>query len=452
MSGYVYVCDDETNRDSGVELPVEEDGNLLISVLQSQFERASGLKYRNPTSGCWRAVKRVGDVLHPPEAGWGEAVYIVVVIPPTSSNAIVNSPEVSAGGGGDGNYKRKMEDEGDEEERSAKNPRSASPDFTSLKVHDLNREDMIILGLQWSVTDAELRRYFEQFGEVAAAEVKKDHVTGKSRGFGFVRFLDPAVQDKVQSMQHTIKDRRIDIKHPRKSPSYMPCKLFVGCLPIKPEATKEELEDYFGQYGEISDIYIPKPYRGFGFVTFQDGNVVQRILSQTHRLRHSTLNITHADPKGAPRGAATAQVGGNYGYGFGSQFYNPQPPPQAQGFFYSYGNPQTAQYNFTRGYNPQQQQQQQQNFPRGAAPQQPGMSPVNQQQPHMDQYPQSNDVPPPAKRPHQSQGVQQLADVHSAGPEQHYGHYGQGEAVGMGSYGGNGTRYNRGGGWWQQPQ
>lgn len=46
MAGYVYVCDDEANRDSGVELPIEEDGNLLISVLQSQFERASGLKYR----------------------------------------------------------------------------------------------------------------------------------------------------------------------------------------------------------------------------------------------------------------------------------------------------------------------------------------------------------------------------------------------------------------------
>ena len=46
MSGYVYVCDDEANRDGGVELPVEDDGNLLISVLQSQFERGSGLKYR----------------------------------------------------------------------------------------------------------------------------------------------------------------------------------------------------------------------------------------------------------------------------------------------------------------------------------------------------------------------------------------------------------------------
>ena len=232
----------------------------------------------------------------------------------------------------------------------------------------------------------------------------------------------------------------------------MPCKLFVGCLPIKPEATKEELEDYFAQFGEISDVYIPKPYRGFGFVTFQDGNVVQKVLSQTHRLRHSTLNITHADPKGTPRGATTTtQTGGNYGYGYGSQFYNPQ-PPQPQGFYYSYGAPQTAQYNFTRGYPQQQQQPQQQqpNFPRGPGPQ-PAVIPYNQQQPHMEQYQQPNDVPPPAKRPHQSQGGQHIADVPPTGHEQHYGHYGQGETVGVGGYGGNGTRYRGGGGGWQQP-
>ena len=46
--------------------------------------------------------------------------------------------------------------------------------------------------------------------------MKKDHETGKSRGFGFVRYFDPSVQDKVQCMQHNIKGRRIDIKHPRK--------------------------------------------------------------------------------------------------------------------------------------------------------------------------------------------------------------------------------------------
>lgn len=32
---------------------------------------------------------------------------------------------------------------------------------------------MIILGLEWTVTDQELRSYFEQFGEVAHCEVRR---------------------------------------------------------------------------------------------------------------------------------------------------------------------------------------------------------------------------------------------------------------------------------------
>lgn len=58
----------------------------------------------------------------------------MVVFP---SSLHVATPEVSDEvivGGGDSNCKRKMEDDADEE-RSAKNPRSASPDFTGLKVH-----------------------------------------------------------------------------------------------------------------------------------------------------------------------------------------------------------------------------------------------------------------------------------------------------------------------------
>ena len=46
QSSYVFGCTDELAKSEGVELPAEEDGNLLLSVLQSQFEGASGLKYR----------------------------------------------------------------------------------------------------------------------------------------------------------------------------------------------------------------------------------------------------------------------------------------------------------------------------------------------------------------------------------------------------------------------
>lgn len=45
MSGFVIVCKDEGKEDK-VELPTEDDGSLVLSVLQSQFEGATGLKYK----------------------------------------------------------------------------------------------------------------------------------------------------------------------------------------------------------------------------------------------------------------------------------------------------------------------------------------------------------------------------------------------------------------------
>lgn len=45
------------------------------------------------------------------------------------------------------------------------------------------------------------------------------------------------------------------------SVSHLPNKLFVGCLPLKPEVSNIELTEYFSQYGRLTDVYIPRPYR-----------------------------------------------------------------------------------------------------------------------------------------------------------------------------------------------
>ena len=44
--------------------------------------------------------------------------------------------------------------------------------------------------------------------------MKKDP-SGKSRGFGFVRFSDGDLQRKVHGMKHAINGRRIELKLPR---------------------------------------------------------------------------------------------------------------------------------------------------------------------------------------------------------------------------------------------
>ena len=47
MDDYVTVSNGEEGEAAlTVELPTEEDGTLLLSVLQSQFEGATGLKYK----------------------------------------------------------------------------------------------------------------------------------------------------------------------------------------------------------------------------------------------------------------------------------------------------------------------------------------------------------------------------------------------------------------------
>lgn len=45
-------------------------------------------------------------------------------------------------------------------------------------------------GLSWNTTDEGLRQAFARFGEIADAKVITDRETGRSRGFGFVTFVD----------------------------------------------------------------------------------------------------------------------------------------------------------------------------------------------------------------------------------------------------------------------
>ncbi len=49
---------------------------------------------------------------------------------------------------------------------------------------------LFVGGLSWDTDDSSLRKAFEKFGEVSEASVISDRETGRSRGFGFVTFVD----------------------------------------------------------------------------------------------------------------------------------------------------------------------------------------------------------------------------------------------------------------------
>ena len=66
---YVTVGNDELS----MEFPLESDGTLTLSTVQSHFPNAIGLKYMAP-SGAWRGLRAVDNIFDPPKSGWSDDV------------------------------------------------------------------------------------------------------------------------------------------------------------------------------------------------------------------------------------------------------------------------------------------------------------------------------------------------------------------------------------------
>ena len=62
----------------------------------------------------------------------------------------------------------------------------------------VSQTKLFVGGLNWKLRWKDLREEFSKFGEVAFARVKLDQETNKSRGFGFVEFVNPEDAAKAQ--------------------------------------------------------------------------------------------------------------------------------------------------------------------------------------------------------------------------------------------------------------
>jgi heterogeneous nuclear ribonucleoprotein A1/A3 len=160
-------------------------------------------------------------------------------------------------------------------------------------------------GLSWKTTEEEIRDHFSQYGEVTEVIVMRDRITGRPRGFGFVTFRDEAVADKVvEEAVHTLDGRQIDAKWSvpvHEKPKIR--KIFVGGL--APETTEEQFAEYFRQFGNVAEAQIMQDHtsgrsRGFGFITFQEEDAVDRVFTAgtMHEINGKRVEVKTATPKG----------------------------------------------------------------------------------------------------------------------------------------------------------
>ncbi|KAG5250986.1 hypothetical protein OIU77_025468 [Salix suchowensis] len=84
----------------------------------------------------------------------------------------------------------------------------AYPQYHRSQFGDTTFTKVFVGGLAWETPTEELRRYFEQFGEIFEAVIITDKNTGKSKGYGFVTFRDPESARRACAEPNPVIDGR----------------------------------------------------------------------------------------------------------------------------------------------------------------------------------------------------------------------------------------------------
>ncbi|KAJ9136331.1 hypothetical protein P3X46_033422 [Hevea brasiliensis] len=246
--------------------------------------------------------------------------------------------------------------------------RDDTPDFT-IFVGDLAAD----------VTDYQLQETFRvRYPSVKGAKVVIDRLTGRTKGYGFVRFGDESEQLRAMTEMNgafcSTRPMRIGLATNKKAvagqqypkASYQNPQsenendpnnttIFVGNLDSN--VTDDHLRELFGQYGQLLHVKIPAGKR-CGFVQFADRSCAEEALRMLNGAQLSGQNIRlswgRSPSNKQPQPDASQWNAGYYGYAQGYENYGYAPAPQDPNMYYG-GYPGYGNYQ-----QPQQQQQQQQ--------------------------------------------------------------------------------------------
>ncbi|KAK4258992.1 hypothetical protein QN277_005375 [Acacia crassicarpa] len=246
------------------------------------------------------------------------------------------------------------------------------------KRHDDTPDYTIFVGdLAADVTDYMLQETFRaRYPSIKGAKVVIDRLTGRTKGYGFVRFADENEQIRAMTeMQGVLCSTRPMRIGPatNKNPGTLPkasyqnpqgaqnehdpnnSTIFVGNL--DPNVTDDHLRQVFGQHGELVHVKIPAGKR-CGFVQYADRSCAEEALRMLNGTTLGGQSVrlswgrSPANKQTQPDATQWNGAAGYYGYAQGYENYGYAPAaaqdPNMYGSYPGYTN-----------YQPPQQQQQQ---------------------------------------------------------------------------------------------
>eukprot|EP01120_Amphizonella_sp_Union-15-10_P006726 TRINITY_DN21_c6_g1_i1.p1 TRINITY_DN21_c6_g1~~TRINITY_DN21_c6_g1_i1.p1 ORF type:complete len:328 (-),score=64.68 TRINITY_DN21_c6_g1_i1:125-1108(-) len=199
-----------------------------------------------------------------------------------------------------------------------------APSSTNGKASDrqLDECNVFVKYLPAELTELEFYALFSPFGEVVSSKIMVDQTTGKSLGYGFVRFKNSAeARNAINAMNgQRISNKRLLCKLANQSASsnYNNTNFFANLpilnaqmpssnlyiKPLLPETSEDDLRGLFGKYGNILDckVMIDRHTglsRQIGFVRFERQDDANIAISEMngHKMSASAppLTVKYAD-------------------------------------------------------------------------------------------------------------------------------------------------------------
>lgn len=217
-------------------------------------------------------------------------------------------------------------------------------------------DNRIFIGkIPQSVTEAEIRTHFAQFGEIEHVQCPN---STKAFKIAFVTYTDATGRDQALAFTaHSLQNSPLNVVKATPKPQRAPdgsgglfgqqqeARVFVGHIPE--EVSEEMLQAYFSKFGTLLKCFKPatgsRSVRstnppGYAFVTFSSHKEKHLCLAQEeHNVNGHSLRVMEAKPKPVPGGGGAfggAQYGapatGFGGFG-GAPAYNPYGMPTSGG-------------------------------------------------------------------------------------------------------------------------
>ena len=203
-------------------------------------------------------------------------------------------------------------------------------------------EELFVRNIGFNTTQEELAEAFMKYGDVEESKIVTDKQTGKSKGFGFLKFYEKksAVAAMNDADNIVVGGRNLQIRYSndksgpikgggnmggKKGSSGSEFGIFVGNISYK--CTDNDLKKFFKDCGKVVDVRIAKKpdgkLKGFAHVDFENKEAVDKAVEKNgQELQGRALKIDRSQ-SGKGGAGGNGNRGGPGGRGRGREPADP---------------------------------------------------------------------------------------------------------------------------------